>query len=624
MSSNLVVRNRRYGSQRIADAGLMPLAAPLSGTLRQYWPADVSRAGVVPMPGQYTAPAVCAISGYLWFASIRYDSGAIGVFVTVLGPNGECAALPMKVVALASGSIGAPPWVGLTAHGANGIRLWYRNGTSTAVLLRTLTLVSGVVSATSPVTVYTPIAAGAGTYDVSALDDSTAYLVTLGSALATNVALTKVAVATNTVTNTTLIAAAFATTTKLAVKAATMTGGTRIAISAALFGSTLSCYLYEDTGTPNLLHAVVGVLTAGEPLAGFYQQGATEYVVYGVADVTCTVATTGFTGSAGLLLQFRTPDVAGTLAGSITLPWTRALSRFMTHSPASGEMYPLVCVQTCWDSDDGDRPTSHAWLSDPDVRVLRIDSASTVSCVGRFGVDTAAIYPADPAGGTLNVLYNSQSACISGDKFAFGYFERQVDQDFATGSSTVRYVEMDFASRQPRFAVGADGTAIIAGAMPMEWDGVTFSEICPPVRPKVTVTDTGGSGPAIPAGDYLVTAIYQWVDAAGVLHRSMPAEVVSIAAGGGSWVNASTSTRRRVRRSSTPTATSHWQMATRFTRPSTPRATRPRNSWRSTRRPCSTWRWWQTARGLWRRSDRGDCGTPRPRPRASATSGAAT
>jgi hypothetical protein len=530
MASSYVARHRRYSPQRIAGTSLAQLTAPLNESgHRVYWPADVTRAGVVPNPGQYTAPAMCSHNGFLWFAAVRYDAGSIFIHVTVLGPNGECAALPMPVTNV-TGSIAQPPWVGLTAHGVNGVRLWNRHGTDPSVRIRTLTLSNSLVIGGSPVTVYTPIAGGVGTYDVTSHDDSTAYLVTLGAAVATDRALTRVDVVTNAATDTILAPAVAATTTKFAVKSAPTSLGVRVAVAQVATGGACTGTLYQDTGLLAFVNniAVAGTL-GGEPLVGFYRMGSVQYVIYGVSDSTCTVTTSGFTGTAGMFLEFRALTSA-VAARSMTLPWTRAISRLQTYSPAPGELYPLFCVQTCWDGSDGDRPATHAWLSDPDVRVMRIDSDQAVSYVGRFGVDTAAIYPPDPGGGTLNVLYNSQIACVAGDKFAFVYFERQVDQDLPTGSSTVRYVEMDFASRQPRFAVGADGVAIIAGAMPMEWDGVTFAEVCPPVRPKVAVAVTGGAGPPIPAGDYLVAALYQWVDAAGVLHRSMPSEAVRVTA----------------------------------------------------------------------------------------------
>ncbi len=537
MASSYVARHRRYGAQRIAGAELAGLTAPLGESgHRVYWPADVTRAGVVPNPGQYTAPAMCSQNGFLWFAAVRYDSGSIFIHVTVLGPNGECAALP-RAVTNVSGSIAQPPWVGLTAHGVNGVRLWYRDGTAPTVLLRRLSLADSLVIAGSPETVYTPIAGGVGTYDVTAHDDVAAYLVTLGAAVATDRALTKVNVLTNAAVSTILAPAVAATTTKFAVKSAATSLGTRVAVAQVVAAGACTGSLYTDTGVLGFVNniAVAGTL-GGEPLVGFYRMGTVEHVIYGLSDSTCTVATTGFTGTAGTFLEFRTLT-SPTVTNSMTLPWTRAISRLQTYSPAAGELYPMFCVQTCWDGSDGDRPATHAWLSDPDVRVIRIDSPQAVSYVGRFGVDSAAVYPPDPGGGTLNVLYNSQIACVAGDKFAFVYFERQVDQDLPTGSSTVRYVEMDFASRQPRFAVGADGVAIVAGAMPMEWDGITFAEVCPPVRPKVAVAVTGGAGPPIPAGDYLVAAVYQWLDAAGVLHRSMPSEVVQVtSAAVGGWI----------------------------------------------------------------------------------------
>jgi hypothetical protein len=204
-------------------------------------------------------------------------------------------------------------------------------------------------------------------------------------------------------------------------------------------------------------------------------------------------------------------------------------------------MYPLFCVQTCWDALNGTTPTLQGWLSDPDVRVMRIDNSAPgnlgVSCVGRFGVDTAAIYT--PSDNVLDALYNSQIACIEGNKFAFAYIERQVDFDLPDGItkiSTARYVEMDFAPRQPRFTVSADGTTLIAGAMALEWDGVACAEICSPTRPKIAVAITGGTGVPPPAGNYILSAVHQWIDAAGVLHRSMPAQPARVTMAGAQWV----------------------------------------------------------------------------------------
>jgi hypothetical protein len=555
VSSNLVMRHKRYGPQRIAGAELVALNVPLGGVVglpspgnHKPWAADVSRAGVVPFPAHHVGPAMCANGGFLWFAAIRTvtSSGSLGVHLTVLGPDGELVAIP-RTVDLVTGGPGSPPWVGLTSHGGNGVRLWYRDGTTTAVFLSTVTVVAGEVTATAPVTVYTPIAAStwSGTYDVTAHDDSTAYLLTLGATLASDLALTKVNVATNTVANTTVWAASATISSRITLKSAAMSGGVRIGTAHVVGGGAGVCEvrLWSDAGIPALLFSTTagGTLgTANEPFVGFYRDGSTEAVVYGTSDPFSGITAASFPATAGIYFELRNVS-GGALLITKNLPWVRALSRPMMHSPAAGELYPLFCVQTCWDALNSQSPTLQAFLSDPDVRVLRIDNYTPgnigVSCVGRFGVDTAAIYT--PSDNALDALYNSQIACIEGNKFAFTYMERQVDFDLpdgATRSSTARYVEMDFAPRQPRFTVSADGTTLIAGAMTMEWDGVACAEICSPTRPKIAVAISGGSGLAPPAGNYILSAVHQWIDAAGILHRSMPAQPVRVTMAGGAWI----------------------------------------------------------------------------------------
>jgi hypothetical protein len=132
VSSNLVMRHKRYGPQRIAGTELLALNAPLGGVVglanpgnHKPWAADVSRAGAVPFPAQHVGPAMCANGGFLWFAAIRLDGNVLQVHLSVLGPNGELAAIPRSVASVTGGS-GTPPWVGLTSGTACG------SGTGTA------------------------------------------------------------------------------------------------------------------------------------------------------------------------------------------------------------------------------------------------------------------------------------------------------------------------------------------------------------------------------------------------------------------------------------------------------------------------------------------------------------
>jgi hypothetical protein len=528
ISSSLVLRQKLYGPQRIAGTQLQALAAPLSGGVQSFWPADVSRAGAVPARGQYRDPALCLVDGQMWFASIRTNGTALSIFVSVIGEENELLAAPQAVYTLASGAISSPPWVGLTEHGANGVRLWFRDGSSARVGIVALTLANGVVTAGTPTTIYTPAGAGDQSYDLAKQDDDTAWLVTLSSAVTTSIALHKVTIATHAISTTTS-AVASTTGSMLAVHCQSMTAGVRVAVAVSLVGSNDNTFMMFD-GSGGALWSVTGQLTYGETAVGFYKHGATEYAVFGVADISGTTGSlSSFPNSA--TFQFRNV-VGGGLVATKVLPWTRFVSRFAHHSPSATELYPVFVGQGCWDDATQRFATNANYLTDPAIDVYRVDSTTQVSRIGRFGVDRAHVYSIS---GLSGAAYNGQTICVDGDKLALVYAE-------ATGiypdtDVPLRYVEMDFASRQPRHAIGADGVAIVAGALPVEWDGVTLSEICAPLRTRVFVSSTGGSGTPPIAGTYQISACIVWPDAAGVKHRGPPSRAVSVTMGGvDAWV----------------------------------------------------------------------------------------
>lgn len=547
VSSSLVMRQRRYGAQRIAGEQLSALTGVLPGTpgVAAYWPADVSRASAVPGVGQYAVPAMCLHDGRVWLASYRRNdiSTGIGIFVTVLGEDGEVVAAPGQV-ATTAGAIATPPWVGITSHGANGVRLWHRNGTGTAVVIRTLTLSNGDVTASAGTTLYTPTASTVRTYDVTAHGDDYAWLATLGAALATDLALTKVDIATSTVVSTRVTAIGAMTSGRLAVKSAEMSAGNRVAVMASVDAGTCTELLFDGDSMAAALHTFTGRLVAGDPVCGFYRSGSTEYVCYGVTDIGVSIGAS-FPAVGGSYFEARTVDATGTLSATVSLPWMAFLSNFTHHSPADGEIYPVFAAQPGWTFDGGQYfSTNTEFCADPAIHVYRIDlpyggavygAPSGVSCIGRFGVDRAAIYPPYPISATAAVRYNSDVLWCDGDRIGLVYAENP--SQFGSAQFPCRFVELDMAARQPRYAIGADGVAIIAAAMPMEWDGVTLAECCAPQMPKVAVTTIGGSGAAFAAGDYLTSAVITWRDNAGVLHRSMPAIVETTStAGGTQWV----------------------------------------------------------------------------------------
>jgi len=91
---------------------------------------------------------------------------------------------------------------------------------------------------------------------------------------------------------------------------------------------------------------------------------------------------------------------------------------------------------------------------------------------------------------------------------------------------------LSLSPNQPRIAHDKDGCALIAGAFPLQYDGLLMADLgCPSHKPRIDVRkNTVGSVPA--AGAYSYTAVYDWTDNAGVLHRSPPANIGTVTTNG--------------------------------------------------------------------------------------------
>ena len=528
-SSNLVIRRPRFGSQRIAGGVLTG-----ANVTRNYWPADVSRSGPVPGTGAYNQPAITTLNGQIWFAHVVLSGGFTWIEVTVVGANGELAASPRTVIGLAGTSVGDvySAWVGLTSHGANGVRCWYRDTGSTALKMAVLTVdTNGVVSASGTVTVYTSDVAGDQTYDVVRQDDTYARAAVLASLAAggvTSVTNLKIDTSGTVIRADTMAGVGTAATSRLAISVAALSGGTYVAIVASLVGGTCTLILWSDAGS--LIYNVSGVMSYGDPFCGFYRSDTTEYAVFGCSDSVGSITTT-FANTAGTVVQFRNLTT-GTLANTLTLPWVRAGARMRMFSPAAGEMYPILVGVPFWNKSF--TPTDKEFLLDPARNVYMFESHGAATVIGRFGLDRC-----EESYHSLDVsLHNSGALAVESSKFVLSFLQ-YVTSSSESGQSGVplNYVEMDMAARQPPYALAADGTALIAGALPALWDGAQVSEMCPLQQPRITAAGTGGAGDTIAAGTYYMTAFLQWRDAAGTLHRGTPAPTYTLTTGGADkWV----------------------------------------------------------------------------------------
>lgn len=530
-SSSLVVRRPRYGSQRINGSTLTSLSNLTSN--RNFWPADVTQGGPLPGSLTITQPAICLLDGATWMARAVNKDGSNNIECCVIGADGEITAVPTAVVTLATTTFieTAAVWIGLTAHGANGVRLWYRDSGSNLLKIATLSTTDGRVSVSGTTTLYTSFTSGTDTYDVCAQSDTYAWAVTLGPTAGTEIAIHKVDVTSNTVTTTTVRAAmGTAASTHFAIAACSMSAADYVAVVAALVTGTSTFLLY--TAASAAVHTVTGEMYYGEPAVGFYRSDATEYVVYGCSDTAGSITTT-FAGTARTQIQFRALTAGATLANTITLPWFRFASKMRLFQPAAGEIYPMFLGVPCWDETAQIEPTNPEYMSDPARTLYMIENNQLVTAVGRFAVNRSdeALY----CSSGLSSCHNANSLAIEDTTVVGTYLVKPASwAEMAIAGWLPWYFGCDFASRQPRYAIGPDGTALIAGALPAYWDGVAVGELCPMQEPKITAAASGGAGGGWLAGNYLLSCVEQWRDATGTLHRGASAllHTLTIAAPG--------------------------------------------------------------------------------------------
>lgn len=520
-SSSLVIRRPQYGSQRLAGSALTG-----ANVTRNYWPADIDRAGPVPGAGAFHQPAIALNDGQIWFAHCVFTGTTTAIELAVLGADGELIASPQSVVFLSGLTVGdaLTVWVGLTAHGSNGVRLWYRDTGSNALKVVTVVVSGGTVTVSgSATTVITSAGSSENTWDVCRVDDTYAYAISLAASAVTDVSMIKVDVTSNTVTFTdTLAGVGTATSSRLAIASGAMSGDTYVAATVALVGGT--CTLFMRNSARAIVHTITGQMTYGDPFVGFYRQGATEYVVYGCSDNVGAI-TTSFADTAGTRIQFRALDAAGGLANTITLPWVRIGSHMRAYEPEAGEMYPVFASVPFWNKTN--TPTDDEYVLDPARNVYLIENSSAATVIGRFALDRC-----DEVEHSIDAsLHNSACLAVSGQKIATTYLKFLESYAESSTGFPINFVEMDMSPRQPRTTIAADGSTLIAGALPAIWDGSTVSEMCPLQQPRITAAGSGGSGDTIPAGTYYLIAFLQWRSATGTLHRGMPSPIYTLVTG---------------------------------------------------------------------------------------------
>jgi len=545
-SSVAFFNDKEGGNQRVSGAsvGLLSSVRLTSEKQNSYFPAQVTAAGVI--PGATNVPfngAVCydATNGRTIYAVVK-DPGLVGVapagiYVSAVDDAGRQVVSPTEVVSLPGiTSVTGGAWLGLSYHGANGIRLWYDD--AGVITYRTLTISGISVSLGAAVPLVTPLSVArrnvALAYDPA--NPAYAYLFTRDTAVAGDVLLIRVDVTGGAAVVVSFAAGANADS-KLGIGSVVQAGTTYLAGAVSLAAGTTTVYQFNPT-TLFPIFTVAGQMTYGECSVGFYRStGGTVYCVHAVSGTDYSTATTATPG--GTRVQFR-EITTGTLLYESVLPWQAMIGQVATHMPSSSEMYPLLTVQGCYSPRAfAHDPLDVDFLPDPSIEVYRPNLTSVTAgltvqwcCVGRLGTDFAARYSG--ATGVVSgwpVLTASNSVVCSGDSLIITYLSRN-DGDAIGAKYQPRYARLNFGAVNPRYAVASDGATIIAGALPVMWDGTAITEVCSLRAPKMLVAAAGGVGAAFPAGTYLVAAVALWKDSLGKIHRSPPSNVVSFAGGG--------------------------------------------------------------------------------------------
>lgn len=127
------------------------------------------------------------------------------------------------------------------------------------------------------------------------------------------------------------------------------------------------------------------------------------------------------------------------------------------------------------------------------------------------------------------------SAIVSGSTASFLASERGRLAVTVESSGTVRDVTRVGVSRMGFELTGMASVSrtevgkglFVAGALPMLYDGISLTEHGPHQFPE-NLTSTAGAGGSLSTGTYQWRGVYEWLDAAGQLHRSAPSPAISV------------------------------------------------------------------------------------------------
>lgn len=526
------------------------------GELRQsvYVPFSMPRTAQLPDAFNYEASrstdpwlhagisaAYNEVTGELWHAWVRKPSSPTPpeppqIEVCAYDREGTLICRPTVVFSPTSPVL-LQEVVGLTAHGANGIRLWYLLDQSGIdgpgafrIAMRTVTITSGNVGAIGPLVVvgeattsYFGVTSGGPgfAYVVAAATDGTprVYKVNVLTGAETHVAFGSMAGFSNAQCAVNRVVTAGGNE----LIAATCASSDNDQWACSVVDQNLALQLNDQRALSTSPTFTVGVVACGILLSPAL--GVRRAIFALSRDGSTTFPPTWSPGD--VLTQYA--QTAGAIAYDLDAPATpavgvgpiyhsRLLNRGAQWQLSESEAYPVLYANR-----GGLDPSGVGYLigAVDDERVI-------ASPVARFGCVRGGVAPCE-----YNPVFHAAAESVA---WMDGMMVVPYRKDDIGSSGRVAFVST--VPEQPSVAHDRDGVSIMSAALVTQWDGAEVEVYGGPLyAPEMVVYPTATATPLLPMGAYGFTCIYEWLDNAGLLHRSMPCPTQSVQFSGTDGLN---------------------------------------------------------------------------------------
>jgi hypothetical protein len=504
------------------------------------------------------APSCVHYGVYRLYATIQQANGAAFLCVTVYTSDGD----PLYSTNLGSAAAfdittwnTNAPWIAITQHGDNGVRLWY--GVSGDLTMYTLSVTDAAVTIASTAVIWAGVINTF--YDVAGDDPSYAWVIARSNGAGVNARLWRIDVASSaTVTHDFVnwcssgaYAGNFGSISHLAI--APTAGGTKESwlLVAVTDSTALTSFAMLDGYAMTLRWAATTGLhfyCASYLATGFYCTGATNAERFGL--IFCGTRT----GAPGQAAHPRTIIQATDFAATYTTATVHNMVPLGKSNPwiandnggTDSEVYPLV--QMARSVHDGTVVAGYVWpaplpngtpftylyggVDDPAIQVctVRRDTGFSLASVARLQTDK---YPAFALVGPSSCTMHVNNTDLPGSMLC-GFAEVPAGQSVITamGQAAARISRLSLdgggnSSSSNGIAPTARNWAatLVAAAQPVVWDGLETVEAGPLFRPYIGAAVVAGPGKT---GTFRIRAAYVFRDRHGKLHRSDVSEYVEV------------------------------------------------------------------------------------------------